>query len=83
MRAAPPNRTDGVDDVLRGKAVAPCDLGISSLAPPEQATLLSEARPSGPMNGSVYAAASKQRGVRSVDDGVNCEGRDIRLKRAK
>ena len=40
IRAAPPNWTNGVDDDLRGKAVAPCDLGIASLAPPEQATLV-------------------------------------------
>lgn len=80
---APPNWTNGMDDDLRGKAVAPCDLGIASLAPPEQATLVYKVRPSSPMNGSVYAAASKQRGVRSIDDGVNCESRDIRLKRAK
>jgi hypothetical protein len=83
MRPAPPNRTNGVDDDLRGKAAAPCELGIASLAPPEQATLLYEVRPGGPVNCSVYAAASKQRGVRSIDDCVNCEGRDVRLKRAK
>jgi hypothetical protein len=72
-----------MDDELRGKAEAPCELGIASLAPPEQATLVYEVRPSGSMNGSVYAAASKERGVRSIDDCVNCEGRDVRLKRAK
>jgi len=79
----PPNRTNGVDDDLRGKAVAPCELSIAGLAPPEQAALFYEVRSGGPMNGSVYAASSKERGVRSIDDCVNCEGRDVRLKRAK
>ena len=59
LRTAPPNWTNGMDDDLREKTVAPCELGIASLAPPEQATFVYEIRPSGPMNGSVYAAASK------------------------
>ena len=83
MRTAPPNRTNGVDDDLRGKVVAPCEFGIASLAPPEQATLFYEVRPGGPMNCSVYAAASKERRVRSIDDCVNGKGRDIRLEHSK
>jgi hypothetical protein len=83
MRPAPPNRTNGVDDDLRGKEVAPCELGIASLAPSQQATLFYEVRPGGPMNCSVHAAASKERGVRRIDDRVNGKGRDVRLKHAK
>ena len=83
IRTAPPNWTNGVDDDLRRKTVAPCELGIASLAPPEQAALFYEVLPSGPMNRSVDTAASKQRGVRRIDDCVNGERRDVRLKRAK
>jgi hypothetical protein len=81
MRTALPNRTNGVDDELRGKAVALCKLGIAGLTPPEQTAFLDEVRPGGPVNGPVHAAPSEQGGVRSIDDGVNSKRRDVRLKR--
>lgn len=75
--AAAPNGPDRMNDVLGREAIAPCDFGLSGLATAEQTTLVQQIRACGAMNGTVDAAATEQRRIGSIDDGVDLERRDV------
>jgi hypothetical protein len=66
-----------VDDVGRGQAVAERQLGLARLAAAERAAFGEQFGPGGAMDRAVDPAAAEQRGVRGVDDRVDCETRDV------
>src|SRR5438477_5009088 len=72
-----PYGPDGVNDMRCAKAVAAGDFRVSGVAPAEAHALGEQIGPGGAMNRAVDTAASEQRVVRSVDDRVHLERRDV------
>ena len=77
MAAAIPYRPDGVDHMLCRQTISAGDLGAAGLAATEGATFGKELRTGRAMDRAVDAASAEERTIRSVDDGVNAEGRDV------
>ncbi|GKQ55879.1 hypothetical protein BRSPCE3_67340 [Bradyrhizobium sp. Ce-3] len=75
--AAIPDRTNGMDHVLRREPITLGDLGITRCAAVECSTLVKQFGPGRVVDRAVDAAAPKQRGIGRVDDGVNAERRDV------
>lgn len=83
MRATPPDGSDGMDDELCRQTVAPCQLGISSLAATEKSALVNELGAGCSVDCAVYAAAAKQGGIRRVDNSVYGQGCDVLMERSQ
>jgi len=77
LGAAMPNRPNGVNHPLCEKVVALGDLRVAGLAPSQRLTFLEQFRPRRPMYSPVHAAATSQRSVRCVDNGIDLQPRDI------
>ncbi len=73
MLAAAPGGADGVDDEFRRQVVAYGDFGIARGAAAEGAAFFEKFWAGGIVNCAVNASAAQQRGVGSVDDGVDVE----------
>lgn len=74
---APPDGTRGVEDVLRGEAIALGQLGLPGLAAPQGAALRQQVRPGGAVDGPVHAAAPQERAVGGVDNSLRVGLGDI------
>ena len=61
----------------RREAISSGDLGVARLAATELAAFGQQLRPSRIVDRAVDTAAAQQRAVRSVDDGVNAQCRDV------
>jgi hypothetical protein len=77
MIAIPPDGADRVNDPPGRQTIALCDSGLAGWTTAERATLLQQLRPRRSMNGPIHTAATKQRRVRRVDDGVDLLFRDV------
>jgi hypothetical protein len=66
-----------MDDVPGLEAIAAGDLGGTGVATAQGLAFGQQLRSGGTMDGAVDAAAAEQRGVGSVDDGVDVERRDV------
>ena len=75
--AAAPDRADGVDDMPGRQPVAARDLGGAGRAAAEGLARRKQFRPGGAMDGTVYTAATQQRRVGGVDDGIDGERGDV------
>src|ERR1700722_4429277 len=75
--AALPDRTDGMDHIPRREQIAACDFGVAGRAAMERAAFRQKLRPRRAMDRAIDAAATEQRRIGGVDDGVNAQGRDI------
>src|SRR5689334_995238 len=71
--AAVPDRPDRMDYMLCRQPIAFGDLGAAGLAAAKDAALFEKPRAGAAMNRAVDAAATKQRRVGGVDDGVNAQ----------
>jgi hypothetical protein len=60
-----------MNDMPRRQLVAFGDLGAAGLAATKRAAFGEQLRSRGAMDRAIDAAAAEQRGIRSVDDGVN------------
>jgi hypothetical protein len=74
---AAPHRTDGMNDMARGKTVALGDLGVAGVAAVESAALGEQLGARRAMDRAIDATAAEQRTIRGVDDGVNAQGSDV------
>ena len=72
-----PDRADGMNDMPRRKPVAMGDLGVAGLAATKRAAFGKQPRPGGAMNRAINPAATKQRSIRGIDDGVNAQRGDV------
>ncbi len=77
LPAALPDRTDRMNDVACRKVITFGDLDVAGLATIKRAAFRNEFRASDAMDRAVNAAATEQRCIRSVDDGVNAQRRDV------
>ncbi|CAM2148074.1 hypothetical protein PT2222_10387 [Paraburkholderia tropica] len=77
MRAAVPDRTNGVNHVFCGKPVAGGEFGVAGRTAVQRLALAQQAGAGRAMDRAVHAAAAEQRGVRGVHDGVDGERRDV------
>ena len=71
--AAAPDLTDRMDYVPGLEAIAAGDFGETGVAAAQGLALGQQLGAGGTMDGAVDAAAAEQRGVGSVDDGVDVE----------
>jgi hypothetical protein len=69
--AAMPDRSDGMNDMRCGQTIALGDLGIAGRAAAKRAAFGEQLRPGRAMDCAIDAAATEQRGICGVDDGVN------------
>ncbi len=77
MLAALPDRADGMNHMLRGEPITSGDLDVAGRAAIQRAAFGEEFGARSAMDRAVNAAATEQRCIRSVDDGVNAQRRDI------
>ena len=77
MLPVAPARAGRVDDVARRQAIAAGDLRLASTAAVKTAALIEQAGPGGHVDGAVYPAATEQRAVGGVDDGVSVRSGDV------
>jgi len=75
--SAVPYRPDGMNHMPRRQAITPGDFGVAGLAAMQRAAFDQQLGSGRAMDRTVDAATAEQRGVRSVDDGVNAQGGDI------
>ena len=76
-RTTIPDGADSMDYMPRGKRISPGDFGVAGLAAIQRAAFGQQLGSGRAMDRTVDAATAEQRGVRSVDDGVNAQGGDI------
>src|SRR3984893_17303610 len=69
LAAAIPDRTDGVNDVLRRQPMTPRDLGGAGRAAAERAAFDKQFRSCGAMDRAVDATDAEQRLIGGIDDG--------------
>jgi hypothetical protein len=77
LAAAMPDRPDGVDHMAGAEPISSGDPGVAGRAAAQCAALRKQFRPGRAMDGSVDAAAAKQRRIGGVDDGVDIQRRDV------
>ena len=75
--AAVPDRTDGMDHMLRLEPIPAGDLGVAGRAAIQRAALGKQFGAGGAMDRAIDAAAAEQRRIRGVDDGVNAQCGDV------
>ena len=75
--AALPDRADGVNDISGRQAISARDPDIARRASVQGAALDKQLRPGGTMNRAVNTASTEQGFIRSVDDRINAQRRDI------
>lgn len=73
-----PDRADGVDDVLRGQAIAPRQLGVTGIAPAERPAFGDQIRSRCGVDGAVDTASAEQSVIGGVDDRVDLQLGDVR-----
>ena len=74
---AQPARTDCVNDIFAGQLVALHDFCAPAFAAVERFTFCQQLRSCSAMNAAVHTAATQQRLIGSVDDGVNLHFCDV------
>ena len=72
-----PDRSDGMNDIPRRKQVAAGQFRLPGSAASEDPTLVKEFGSRRPMDGPVHPAATEERRVCGVDDGVDLQGGDV------
>jgi hypothetical protein len=72
-----PNWPDGMDHVPCREPISFCDFGAAGLAAMKRAAFGKQFGTGRAMDRTIDAAASEQRSIRSVDDGVNAQRRDV------
>jgi len=72
-----PDRTDCVNHVTRRQPVCRGDFGAAGVAAAKRAALLEEFGSGSTMDRPIDPTAPEQRRVRSVDDGVDAQRRDV------
>jgi len=77
MLSIVPARTDSVDNIFAGQLVALCDFCVPGFAAVERFTCCQQLRSCSTMNTAVHTAATQQRLVGSVDDGINLHFRNV------
>lgn len=77
MTAAVPHRTDSVNHVPRRQPEPGSDLGVASGAATERTASGQQLRTGRTMNGTIDTAATQQRAVRRIDDGIDGQRGDI------
>ena len=77
VAATIPDRSDRVDDMSGFEAITPGDLGITGRATAERAAFGQQFRAGAAMDRTIDTAATEQRQIRGVDDGVNAQCRDV------
>ena len=75
--AAVPDRTDGMDHMLRRQAVSARDPGVTGRTAVERAAFGDQFGAGPAMNSAIDAAPAEQGRIRGVDDGVNAQCRDV------
>jgi hypothetical protein len=75
--AAIPNWHDGMDHMPRQQAISLGDLRIASLAAAELAAFGQQLRTGRIVDCTINTAATKQRRIGGVDDGVNAQRRNV------
>ncbi len=83
VSSAPPDRPDSVDHMLRRQPVAARDPRFTRWTSPDRAALLEQLRTRCAMNRAIDPASAEQRFVRSVDDGIDRESRDVCLNESQ
>ena len=74
-----PDRANGMKNPLRGKMKSRGRLGVARRATTQLSALRQQLGASGPVNGSVHAAAAEQRTVGCIHDRVNSKRCNVRL----
>jgi hypothetical protein len=77
LASAMPHRTDGMNHMPRRQTVTPGDFGVAGLAAMERTAFGQQFGPGPAMDRAIDATTAEQRRVRSVDDSVNAQGRDV------
>ena len=77
MASAVPDGANGMNHIPCGQTVSLGNFGAAGLATTERATFGKELGTGRAMDRAVDAASAEERSIRSVDDGVNAEGRDV------
>ena len=75
--SAVPDRTDGMNHMAGRQTVSTADFGFSGIAAVQQTAFRQKLRPCRAMDRAIDAAATEQRRIGGVDDGVNAQGRDV------
>jgi len=75
--AAIPDRPNRMDDVFGLEAITLGDLGVTDLAAVQHTAFEFEFSAGGAMNSTIDAAATEQRRIRRVNNGVNAQRRDV------
>jgi hypothetical protein len=71
LPATMPDRTHGMKHMPRRQLITPGDFGVAGLAAMERAAFGEQLGPGGTVDGAIDTTAAEQRGICSVDDGVN------------
>ena len=77
LAAAVPHRTDGVNHMPCRQTITLGDFGVPGLAAVERTAFGKQPGPGRAMDRAIDATATEQRGMRSVDDGVDAQCRDV------
>jgi hypothetical protein len=77
LAPAVPHWTDGMNHMPRRQSITFGDFGVAGLAAMERAAFGQQFGAGRAMDRAIDAATAEQRGIRSVDDGVNAQGRDV------
>jgi hypothetical protein len=80
MVTAVPNRSDSVDNKFGWQVVAFGQLGIAGVTANQGSALRQQAWTRRAMDGAIHATSAQQGIVGCVDDGIDVEVGDIRLK---
>ena len=76
--AAAPDWTDGVDNVAGFQTIAAGDFRLAGGATAQGPALRQQIGAGGAMNGAVHTAATQQRRVGGIHDGIDIERGDVR-----
>ncbi len=75
--AAMPNWADSMNNISGRQIVSPGYFGLAGAAPPEGATFFQQAFTGATMDGAIHSAATQERVVGGVDNGVYRQRRDV------
>jgi hypothetical protein len=74
-----PDRTDDVDDPLRGQVESRREPGLAGRTAADLAGGFQETGAGGTVDRAIDPTAAEERAVRRVDNGINRQSRDVRL----